>query len=75
MGQSTKKLDFMYNRESSYVGGPFTWALLEKHAPGWSKRIQELSVRYGYTAADDMVASGLSSEVNKGIEDGAVQPA
>jgi hypothetical protein len=75
VGQSTCKLDFMYKRDSSYVDEPFTWAVLEKCAPGWSKKIQEMSMRYGYTAADDMIAAGLVAESDKDIQDGAVQPA
>ena len=62
IGQSTRKLDFMYNRDASYVGGPFTWEALEQHAPGWAKPIQEMAIRYGYTVADDMVAAGLTSD-------------
>lgn len=79
IGQSTPKLDFMYDRASSYVGEPFTWAALERHAPGWAKPIQEMSIRYGYTTADDMVASGVASEGASGrvkdLQDGTVQPA
>ena len=75
VGQSTRKLDFMYKRDSNYVGEAFTWAVLEKCAPGWSKRIQEMSMRYGYTLADDMVAAGLGSDRPRDIEDAAVQPA
>lgn len=75
LGQSTRKLDFMYKRESSYFGEPFTWAVLEKWAPGWSKKIQAMSIRYGYNALDDMAAAGLPSEGIKDIEDATFLPA
>ena len=73
LGQSTPWLDFMYNRNLSYIGLPFTWDVLEEHAPGWGKRIQELSYHYGYTADDDRVAVGLVREESKDIQHAAVQ--
>ena len=74
LGQSSTKFDFLYNRDASYVDRPFTWDVLERCAPGWSKRIQEESIRYGYSAADDMVAAGLVPEESKDVKHGAVQP-
>jgi hypothetical protein len=73
-GQSSSKFDFMYDRDSSYLDQPFTWEVLEQHAPGWSKRIQEISLRYGYTVQDDMVAAGVASGDLKDIDDASVQP-
>jgi hypothetical protein len=75
LGQSTKKLDFMYDHRDNYVGERFTWDCLERVAPGWAKRIQEMAIRYGYTAADDTIAMGMESSGVKEIEDGAMQTA
>ena len=74
LGQSSTRFDFLYNREAHYVEQPFTWEALERHAPGWSKRIQEESIRYGYSAADDMVAAGLAPAESKDVKHCAVQP-
>ncbi len=71
---SKPAFDFLYNRNSCYLGHPFTWDVLEQHAPGWSKRIAELSIRYGYTAQDDLIAAGLSHHDSKDIQDGSLQP-
>jgi hypothetical protein len=60
VGQSSKRFDFLYDRNRSYVGEPFTWDVLETHAPGWSKRIREISSRYGYSTADDLAAARIS---------------
>jgi hypothetical protein len=50
-------LDFIYNRNLSYVGKPLTWDALEEHAPGWVDRIRELSFHYGYTVREDQIAA------------------
>jgi hypothetical protein len=57
------------------MGEPFTWRVLESCAPGWSKKIQEMSMRYGYNATDDLIAAGSPSEGIKDIEDAAFHPA
>jgi len=51
-GRPAEKTDESF----SYTGEPFTWAVLEKHAPGWSSRIMDLARRYGYSVEDDHLA-------------------
>jgi hypothetical protein len=75
--QRSRALDFMYDSSASYLGKPFTWDVLEEHAPGWSARIRETSHRYGYTDEDDLAAVGLRSTLSsshfKDIEGDAIQ--
>jgi hypothetical protein len=49
--------NFMYDRKLNYSTDAFTWEVLEEHAPGWAKRVQELAHRYGYTVDDDRAAA------------------
>ncbi len=54
----SKRLDFLHTDSVAYVDRPFTWAELERHAPGWSGTIRDQARRYGYTDADDAEAVG-----------------
>lgn len=72
--QSSTAFDFIYDPHCGYLDGmEFTWNELEDYAPGWSARIRETAIRYGYDDVTGVGAIRLRSGVLKDIQRRAVQ--